>query len=198
MKVIGIVGGIASGKSFYTDIFESKGAVTFKADEVAHKVLNDRAVKLKVRQRWGDAVFNDDGTVNRSKLAQIVFQGTEDSDVERKYLESLIYPPLKKRFERFLSQSESKGFIYIILDAALLLEANWDKMCDAIVFIETPKRVRLHRAVTTRGWTESEFQKREASQFSLRKKKKRSQFILNGLAKKEDAVQAVEELLKRI
>ncbi|MBQ6615103.1 MAG: dephospho-CoA kinase [Thermoguttaceae bacterium] len=198
MKVIGIVGGIASGKSFYTDIFESQGAVTFKADEVAHDVLNERTIKEKIRQRWGEEIINDNGTVNRPKLAQIVFQGTEDSDMERLYLESLIYPPLKKRFERFLDECESNDVYYIILDAALLLEANWDKMCDAIVFIDTPEEVRLERAKTTRGWTETEFRAREASQFSIKKKKKRCQFTLDGLAKKDDAVKAVEELLKQI
>ena len=172
MKVIGIVGGIASGKSFYTGIFESEGAVTFKADEVAHDVLNERTIKEKIRQRWGEEIINDNGTVNRPKLAQIVFQGTEDSDMERLYLESLIFPPLKKRFERFLDECESNDVYYIILDAALLLEASWDKMCDAIFFIDTPEAVRLERAKTTRGWTEAEFRAREASQFSIKKKKK--------------------------
>ena len=197
MKVIGIVGGIASGKSFYTDIFENEGAVTFKADEVAHDVLNERTIKEKIRQRWGDEIINDNGSVNRPKLAQIVFQGTEDSDMERLYLESLIFPRVKKRFESFLDECESNDVYYIILDAALLLEANWDKMCDAIVFIDTPEDVRLERA-KTRGWSETEFRAREASQFSLKKKKKRCQFTLDGLAKKDDAVQAVEELLKHI
>ena len=68
MKVIGIVGGIASGKSFYTDIFESQGAVTFKADEVAHDVLNERTIKEKIRQRWGEEIINDNGTVRRANV----------------------------------------------------------------------------------------------------------------------------------
>ena len=102
-----------------------------------------------------------------------------------------------KRFERFLDECESNDVYYIILDAALLLEANWDKMCDAIVFIDTPEEVRLERA-KERGWTETEFRAREASQFSIKKKKKRCQFTLDGLATKDDAVQTVEELLKQI
>ena len=197
MGIIGIIGGIAAGKSFYTDIFESLGAGIFKADEVAHDVLNLKSVKRKALERWGDGVINADGTVNRSALAKIVFQKTEDSNKERAYLESIIFPLVKRRFQNFQKKCKEKNVKYVILDAALLLESGWDAMCDSVVFVDTPESVRQQRA-KLRGWTKSEFKAREAAQLSLAEKKKRAQFTLDGVAPKQDAVAAVKKLLKQL
>lgn len=198
MKILGIVGGIASGKTFYSEIFEKEGAAVFRADSVAHEVLNERTIKQKVRARWGDAVFNQDGSVNRPKIAEIVFQSSEDSAMERLYLESLIFPAVRQRFEKFLDESETSGVFYVILDAAMLLEAGWDKLCDVIIFVDTPDETRLKRAMESRGWTAEEFQAREATQFSLKKKRKKMNYILKGDLSPEESEKAVTELKKKL
>lgn len=196
MKIIGIVGGIASGKSFYSDLFEKQGAAIFKADLAGHEVLNERTIRQKIRQQWGDAMIRPDGSVDRSKLAKIVFQPDEESAMERLYLESLLFPAIKQRFEKFLDESETAGFYYIILDAALLLEAGWDKMCDLILFVDTPDEVRLERAIE-RGWTAEEFAAREATQFSMKKKRKKANFTLKGDLSPEDSEAALTALKKK-
>ena len=190
MKIIGIVGGIASGKSFYSDLLEKQGAAVFKADLAGHEVLNERTIRQKIRQRWGDAIILPDGSVDRSQLAGIVFQRDEDSAMERLYLESLLFPAIKQRFENFLDESETAGFYYIVLDAALLLEAGWDKLCDVIIFVDTPDDVRLKRAID-RGWTPEEFADREATQFSMKKKRKKADVVLKGDLSPEESEAAL-------
>lgn len=166
MKVLGIVGGVACGKSHVAKAFAKLGAVVLDADRVGHDVLRAAEVKQLLVERWGAGILSSDGEISRPAVGAIVFGNTEQAQTERRYLESLSHPRIRLRIEESLAQLRDAKTPAAILDAALLLETGLSKQCDVIVFVDVPEAIRLQRALT-RGWTEQDWEKREASQLSL-------------------------------
>jgi dephospho-CoA kinase len=202
MRVIGILGGIASGKSQVTRILAELGCGVLDADRAGHEVLRQDAVKQAIRERWGNGVFDSQGEIDRYAVAQIVFaktnstipkpndtkrhlipgQQSTDATAERRFLEQLTHGRigdlLNEQSEAFAAAGQAKA---IVLDAALLLEAGWDNLCDTLVFVNSPRESRLQRAIA-RGWTEAEFDAREAAQESLQAKRQRADFEIDNSA----------------
>ena len=217
MKILGLLGGVASGKSLVAQQLADLGAVVLDADRAGHEALRLPATEEAARRRWGDAVFGPDGHIDRGRLAKIVFAPPPNGLCERKFLEELTHPEIGRRL---LAQAEglrtgppasfnpepgyprhpladrgsapdSSGNALsaalrppksssplAVLDAALILEAGWDRLCDYFVFIDVPEEVRLARALQ-RGWTEGDFAAREAAQESLDSKRARADVIID-------------------
>ncbi len=97
MKILGLLGGVASGKSLVARQLAELGAVVLDADRAGHEALRLPNVEAAARQRWGDAVFGPDGHIDRSRLAKIVFAPPPDGPKERKYLEELTHPEIGRR-----------------------------------------------------------------------------------------------------
>ena len=162
MKILGLLGGVASGKSLVARQLAELGAVVLDADRAGHEALRLPAIEAAARERWGDAVFGPDGHIDRSRLAKIVFAPPPEGPKERKFLEELTHPEIGRRLAAQVDAQETVTPL-AVLDAALILEAGWDKLCDCYVFIDVPQDVRLARALH-RGWTEGDFAAREAAQ----------------------------------
>lgn len=177
MKVIGIVGGVASGKSEVTRILCELGARQFDADRAGHEALKSTNVKQKIAARWGEQVFGQEGEVDRKRLADIVFGQTPAAERERNYLEQLTHPEITARMESFLEECRQNDCPAVVLDAALLLEAGWDRLCDTIWFVEASRETRLARA-RERGWSEEEVLGREKAQENLDLKRKAADQII--------------------
>ena len=176
MQVIGIVGGVASGKSLAARIFADLGAAVLSGDQIGHEVLYEPAVIATVRDRWGDKVLNGEGQIDRSRLAAIVF-GEED-DAELKFLEELTHPRIAHRLRESIDDLADRGTRAVVLDAAILLKTGWDKMCDRIVFIDTPREVRQARTLQ-KGWDETELARRELNQLPLEFKRTRADCVID-------------------
>jgi len=192
MKVIGILGGVAGGKSFVTEALAELGAGVLDADRVGHVVLCMPEVEQAVRQRWGDGVFGADGHVDRSRLAGIVFGGSAAAEKERKYLERLLHPEIGRRLKQEAEQMAAAGCRAAVLDAPLLLEAGWDRLCDWLVFVDAPRPLRLERALQ-RGWGEKDFAAREGVQESLDLKRKRADVIVDNSGSPDETRAQVEQ-----
>src|SRR3954466_2793766 len=165
MKIIGLVGGVASGKSLVANMLVELGAVHLDADRTGHAVLaEDSDVREALVERWGDAILSPNGQVDRSAVAGKVFGTTPTATDERKFLEDLLHPRIRERLNKTRDNAVAAAKPAIILDAPLLLEADWGSLCDIILMIETPHELRLKRALT-RGWTEAEFRQRESAQW---------------------------------
>jgi dephospho-CoA kinase len=192
IPLIGIVGGIASGKSLVAQTLESLGAEVISADALAHEVLQYDEVKREVRKRWGNEVFNPDGTVNRAALAKIVFAPPPDGPSELKHLEQLIHPEVGRligqRLARLQQQGQAKA---VVLDVPLLVEAGWDKLCDKILYVDAPRDVRLARAVA-RGWHADDFERREATQKTLAEKRQHAALVIDNSGPKEATQSQIE------
>jgi dephospho-CoA kinase len=178
MRIIGLLGGAAAGKSTIAEMFAELGAGVLDADQAAHEALRDPDVEVAIRQRWGDGVFGLDGRVDRGRLGRIVFAEPPDGPRARGFLERLVHPVAARLVEEQARAMASSGKAAAILDAPLLLEAGWDKLCDKLVFVDAPRAARLVRA-SARGWSEKEFAAREAAQLSLERKRQRADLVID-------------------
>jgi dephospho-CoA kinase len=174
LPLLGLVGGIGSGKSHVTGLFAKLGAVVFDADKIGHEALQQPDIKQKLREAWGESIFNSARDVDRRKLGGIVFSDPK----QKKKLEDIVYPFIGGRVHEALDQAQRDDNVPLaILDAALLLETGWNRVCTAVVFVEAPDAIRLER-VKRRGWDAPELQRREAAQWSLEKKKQLCDLVI--------------------
>lgn len=166
--VVGVVGGIACGKSLVSEFLAQKGAAIFPADQVGHQALEDPEIREKIVARWGVSVLDTDTSVSRPRLAQVVFSEGDGENLA--FLNRLVHPWIEERWKRFRQQCVHQRRPWIVLDAALLLETGWQELCDEILFVETPRERQLAFA-QSRDWTEEELLQREKRQFSLERKR---------------------------
>jgi len=193
LQVLGVLGGVASGKSFVANELARLGAVVINADRIGHEVLEDHDVREAIRRRWGDEVFSPAGTVDRAKLAAIVFGTDEKAGDELKALEQLTHPRINKRILEEIDDLDKTGKVpAVVLDAPVMLKAGWNEFCDKIVFVDAPHDVRLQRA-RQRGWNEKEFERREAAQESLQAKRQVADVIIDNSASQELTRRSVEQ-----
>lgn len=193
MHVIGIVGGVASGKSLVAEELRALGAVVLDADRAGHEALREPEVKEALRGRWGDSILDSDGQIDRRAVAKIVFAPTLEGARELAFLESVSHPRITARLADKLAELRKRGDIpAVVLDAALLFRGGWDKLCDQILFVDAPRDVRLARAVS-RGWTPEHFAAREAAQELLDEKRRRSNVVIDNSGSAEETRERVRE-----
>jgi dephospho-CoA kinase len=191
MRIIGLLGGVASGKSLVAQELTRLGAGLLDADRAGHEVLRTEQVERAARQRWGSKVFGPDERIDRAKLARIVFAPPPDGPRERNYLEQLIHPEIGRRLRQRATELADEGVTAAVLDAPLLLESGWDRFCSTLVFADAPRELRLARA-RKRGWSDEDFEAREGVQESLDVKRQRADVIVDNSTSVEDLRAQVE------
>jgi len=177
--VIGLLGGVASGKSLVAKQFCSLGAKLLDGDRTGHEVLRLPEVEQAARRRWGDTIFGDDGRIDRKRLAKIVFAPPPSGPPELQYLEQLTHPLIGQRLAEQVDQLRVAGNVKAaVLDAPVMVKAGWHTLCDRIVFVDAPREVRLERA-RSRGWTDKDFAAREEAQESLEQKRQLADVVID-------------------
>ena len=175
--IIGLSGGVGSGKSAVADILADCGCGVIDADKLAHESLED-VVEI-IRGWWGDSVVTD-GAPNRKEIAKIVFgyqRGSEATELKR--LEDLLYPLIAARQRVIIAEYNADDSILgIVLDAPKLYEAGADTLCDAVIFVKARRLTRISRVMGIRGWTELQFCKREAMQKSVDEKEASADYVV--------------------
>jgi len=197
MKIIGLLGGVASGKSFVAEQFRRFGAEVLDADRIGHEVLLLPDVKSAIRNHFGDKVFGNDGEVNRKLLGRIVFAPSPDGARELELLERITHPKIREWLIAEAERMAADGVPAAILDAPVMLKSSWDKICSAVVFVDAPEEARRERALS-RGWTIDEFTAREASQESLEVKRRRSDFVIDNSGAAEYTQAQIERLWRTL
>jgi len=193
--VIGLIGGIGSGKSRVAAELARHGGRIVSGDAAGHDVLKQPAVRDQLVQRWGKGVLNEKGELDRSKVGAIVFANPE----ELKALEAVVHPVIKQRLGEEIAAAQADPAVkFIVVDAAIMLEAGWDGACDKLVFVDAPQEVRLHRLAEQRGWDAAEVERRERVQMSLAEKRKRADATLKNDGSPEKLARGVEVLLRRL
>jgi dephospho-CoA kinase len=173
--IIGLCGGIGSGKSTVASLFESMGCRIINSDRLNAEVMERPEVRERLRAWWGDGVIEADGSVNREYLADLVFDRPE----ERRRLESLVHPLIGRLREDMIIESiRDRKVKAIILDSPLLFESGLDTRCDAVVFVEADEATRLGRLRKARGWDGGELRRRERWQDSLDSKRSRADYVV--------------------
>ena len=194
MLVIGIAGGVGSGKSSVAKHLASLGAVSLDADQIGHDVLDAMEVKEQLVERWGASIMTASGEVDRAAVSEIVFGQRPESLSELSFLEKLIHPRIAGRLEKRIKELEQAGeFKILVLDAAVMFKAGWDRFCDKFVFVDATETARLARC-QQRGWTAEEFRQREASQQSLGLKRGRADWVVDNSGAPEQAFDQLAEI----
>ena len=197
MRTIGLVGGIASGKSTVAAELAKQGAVVLDADVAAHEVINRPEVKQVLIQRWGPELLDDAGNVDRAVVASRVFSGDDNARQELEFLESLLHPLIRGDFESQLASLATSGCPAAVIDAPLLLEAGWGEMCDVILFVESPISDRFSRT-KSRNWSASEIERREAQQMTIEEKRLKSTHIVENRGSLAELSKEVQRIWQQI
>ncbi len=190
IPVIGIVGGIGSGKSRVASLLEESGCIVSDADALARAALRDESVRDTIVSWWGEEMLDDDGSVSRSRVADRVF--ADAAELER--LEALLHP-LVESGRRAEFDAATEDTTALVIDAPLLLEVGLDRACDVVLFVDTPRALRLERVASSRGWDEAELDRREGRQLSLDEKRSRAHHVLVNHGRVEELREQVEAFL---
>jgi dephospho-CoA kinase len=197
MKTIGLVGGVASGKSLAGKMLVDLGAVLLDADRTGHAVIaEDADVREAVVGRWGKDILSSDGSVDRAAVARHVFAETAAGAADRKFLEDLLHPRIRRRLNQQRDEATAAGKPAVVLDAPLLLEASWGPMCDLVLMIDSPRDLRLDRA-KGRGWSEAEFDHREVAQWPPDEKRRLSDVVIPNQGTDEELRSAIADFWHR-
>lgn len=192
--VIGLLGGIGSGKSAVAQMLREAGAVVLSGDALGHDALRQPELKARIVERFGDGILDEAGDVQRRKLGAIVFASAQ----ERTALEAIVHPWIKRRLREELAAVRSDPRVkLVVVDAAIMIEAGWDDVCDELIFVDVPRPLRLERIARQRGWSEKEVEAREQAQLPVTEKALRSQHVLNNAGSLEELRSQVTALLGR-
>lgn len=192
-KSIGITGGIASGKSTVSHYLKDKGYVVLDADIYARNVLNKGTEGLKKTvEHFGNAILNDDGTLNREKLGHIVFN---DKD-ERAVLNSITHPIIRQEMNADKNKNLQTGHVFS--DIPLLYENKLEDQFDLVIVVYVDEKTQLNRLMTRNDFTEEEARRRIASQLSLEEKKKRADIVFNNNDTKEALYNQIDDFIKQL
>jgi dephospho-CoA kinase len=192
--IIGILGGVCSGKSTVAVQFAKLGCKVIDADKIAHEQLQKKDVKEKIVGLFGEAILDSTGEIDRKKLAERVF-------VDAKKLSSLnkiIHPFVLKRAEHLIEQYKRQSRVRaIVLDMPLLVEVGWAKRCDRLIFVDCKRKLQAERAEKM-GFDENQIKIREFFQISLDNKAKVADNIIDNNSDFSALVRQVTDIFSYI
>jgi dephospho-CoA kinase len=193
--ILGIIGGIGSGKSLVAGELAKHGGFLIVGDRLGHEALKEPGIQRKVIVRFGAEIVDEQGAIDRRKLGARVFADR----VELRALESLVFPYIERRIREQIAQARQREEVaFIVLDAAVMLEAGWGRECDKLIFVEAPRAVRLERLARKHGWSEKEVSAREEMQMDLSAKLAQADFVVDNGKDEAAVANQVREVLQRL
>lgn len=162
MRVIGITGGIGTGKSTILRIMEEMGAYVLEADSLAHNLMEPgQPAYIRITEFFGSDIIREDGTIDRGRLGRLVFQNPEA--LER--LNGIVHPAVKEFILRDIEEKKKSGKVrWYVIEAALLIEDGYRLICDELWYIHAEKEVRIERLLSGRGGTREKWEQVMANQ----------------------------------
>ena len=171
--IIGLAGGIGSGKTEVARILDGLGCVVADADAIARQALREPEVRDTLVGWWGDDVLDADGEIDRAAVASIAFGDSQ----ERRRLEALVHPRVEAR-RRELFDAAPPEAPALVIDAPLLFEAGLDAECDAVIFVAADEALRRQRVAGSRGREAAQTHRRAESQLPLDHKPASADYVL--------------------
>ena len=192
--VIGLTGGIGSGKTEAARYLESLGAARFDADEVSRALTAPGGAALPaIRARFGDGVFRPDGSLDRAALGEIVFS----SAPHRRALEGIIHPLVQRQMLEMMDRAGEQGIAVVILDVPLLFETGMDALCDETWTLYAPRELQISRVVARDGLTREQAAARIDSQMPAEQRNARATYVVNTDQPVEKTRQALLQLYRK-
>ena len=193
MILIGLTGGVATGKSTVAKMFKQCGAIVVDADELARKVVEPgKPAWREIVRRFGTSFLNEDKTINRQTLGQIVFQNR----TKLRQLERIIHPRVARdqaRLTRLAARKDPN--VVVIYDVPLLFEAGINKRVDKTVVVTADRETQIARLKKRNGLTRAAALSRIKSQMPLVKKRRLADYVLDGTMRRSQLVRKVSNLL---
>ncbi len=202
--VLGVLGGIASGKSYVARALAGPSGRVIQADLLAHEALASPEGAAFVAERFGSEALGPDGLPDRTRLGRIAFESgdPEAGRAALRALEDWIHPRVRARILALLEEARAAGARPVVLDVPLLLENDAQhglaRACDVLIFVDTAAADREARAVERRGWSSGEVARREAAQLPLEEKRRRADHVLSNhgtLAELDAAIASLRNTL---
>lgn len=197
MKFVGITGGVGAGKTEILNFLAGQdGIEVMLADEIAHDLMEPgMACNRRLQELFAaDSVFEADGTIRRNRMAEVIFS----DDIKREALNRIVHPAVKDYVtERCKKERESGKLRILVLEAALLIEEGYDKICDELWYIYTTEANRKLRLMKSRGYSEEKVEQIFQSQLSEETYRKYCKIVIDNNGSKEDAIRQVAEVIKR-
>lgn len=191
--VLGLTGGIASGKSLVTSIFLKEKIPVVDGDLVSRKIVKKNSPALKeIVAYFGEDILQADGTLNRKILGKRVFAKKE----LLQKLNDIMDPYLRNAFLQEINEAKEKNIPLIVLDIPLLYEENYNQYCEQVMVVWVPENIQKNRLMKRDQLTEIEAEKRMASQLSLNEKKRLGDIIIDNSATKRKTEEQVLKWLK--
>ena len=195
MKIIGITGGVGSGKSRVLSYLEEQfGAVICQADHVAWKLQEPgQKCYAEIVEHFGRDILHDDETINRKKLGQIVFNDNKELLV----LNGIMHPAVKEAIVEQIKMEREKQTEFFVLEAALLLEDGYKQICDEMWYIYTDEMTRRLRLKESRAYSDEKIDAIMASQLSEEVFRKECQIVIDNNGDFEDTCYQIEKFMKQ-
>jgi len=195
MKVIGLTGGIASGKTTVARLFRQANIPVICADEIARSLTEPGTASLeKIVQHFGADILSADGSLDRIKLAKTVFTNPD----ERKILESLLHPAVRKTLQSEIETEKAKGTAFLVLDIPLLFESNLDVLCDETICVYVDEANQIERHINRSGHSRAHTLDRMRAQMPLTQKLNLATHVLHNQDTLTDLQAQFEALLEKL
>ena len=195
MKIIGLTGGIASGKSTVATELRKQNIPVFDADEVSRKAVAKGSKGLAmVAEAFGSEYLTSEGEMDRAKISQLVFSNKE----ALKTLEGILHKIVWDEAEAFLAEAREQKAKLAVLDVPLLIETKWHERVDLVWLVAVSKEQQIKRAMIRSGMTEEEVKARIAAQMSLEDKKKFADVVLDNSGTVEETLEQVHKELAKL
>jgi len=193
--VIGVAGGIASGKSTVTRVFERLGARVLDADAIGHDLLRTERLRDRIREVFGEAVLTPEGEVDRRAMGRLVF-GDEQA---RQRLNRLVRPAIRAEIRRRIAGMRGEGYDgAVVVDAPLLVDTGPTDLADRVILVTAPAVTRKDRIIRRSGLSEEEAEQRIAAQVPDAKQARWAEYVLENDGTLDELTQKAEALWKRI
>ncbi len=190
MMIVGLTGGIGSGKTTVAKHFMSLGVPVYIADEEAKKLMNrSKVIKRKLIQLFGEKAYTN-GTLNRPFLANIIFN---DKDYLEK-MNAIVHPRVARHFEKWTLKQNTP---YVIKEVAILFENGGYNACDAVITVTSPKEIRIERLLKRDNTTLAKIEAIMKNQWTDAEKIKLSDFVIENI-KLQNTKKQVDEIHKKL
>ncbi|MCW1148289.1 dephospho-CoA kinase [Flavobacterium lacisediminis] len=188
-KIIGLTGGIGSGKSTVANYIASKGIPVYIADEEAKNIMERADVKQRIQNLFSESILNKDNTLNRKKIAELVFNNSR----KLKELNAIVHPEVQLHFKNWLKEHEN--FPFIIKEVAILFETGGHNQCDKVILITAPEDLRIERAMKRDNVSKESILARIKNQLPEASKIELSDFVIENIILQKTLLKT-DEILK--
>jgi len=193
--ILGLTGGIATGKSTVTGMLRERGIPVIDADQIARDVVEPgKPAYEAIVAHFGREILLADGQIDRKKLGEIVFS----DESERQKLNAIVHPEVRRVMREEAEAAEKNGASIVFMDIPLLFESKLQHMVDKIVVVYAPAHMQLARMMERDEMQEEQAQKRLRAQLPIDQKKAEADFLIDNSRSREEAERQVEEMLSAI